>query len=111
MAKFKKPEIKNLFFESKEAMLEDFPENDDKFIVDTWNKKGRPFLWVKVEEKDNFAVYVDYAYGGLMLKYKGKEIGRGKDNIQFITENISALDKDVVVLDKDYYNVKKYLWF
>lgn len=112
MVKYQKPERKRLFFESVEECDKQFPRNDD---LKEWEEAGCPELWVRVEDKDTFVkgiyqhdyvVYADFGYGNLMLKHKGKEVSIGKHSIQGVPGH-----EDVIVLDRDYYGVKKFLWF
>jgi hypothetical protein len=73
--------------------------------VDEWQAKGKPHEWEMVEEKDVhgrcFRVYVDYGHGKIALTEEGKLVRHGKD---FLSTD------DVVVLEKEYYGVRKYIW-
>ena len=68
-----------------------------------WEEAGRPYLWLKVEEAvcGIFTVYIDLAYGYLLLFKSNEILGKGID---------SVITDEVIVLDKDYYGCSKYIW-
>jgi hypothetical protein len=77
----------------------------ERLGVDEWQKAGRPHEWENVETKDvcgkTYRVWLDYGHGKIALTKEGVLIKHGKDFLS---------DEDVVVLEKEYYGTKKYIW-
>lgn len=69
--------------------------------LEEWYKAGRPSTWEEVEKSDNYTVWVDFGYGALALFDGDNFLEAGKHEI---------IRGDVVVLDRDYYATKKYIW-
>lgn len=66
-----------------------------------WLKEGGPHVWEIVEEKDQYQVWYDTAYGKMAI-FKGDTIiGAGKHEI--VTD-------DIVAVDKEYYGTTKYIF-
>lgn len=70
---------------------------------DEWRKKGEPFLWEEVEKDGIFIVLKDKSYGKLAVFSKGILLGCGNSS-----EILTPLN--FVVLDKEYFQVHKYIW-
>lgn len=85
---------KNLFFNSV----------DEKLSLEDWEKEDYPRQWVRVESNDDYIVYIDYAYCavGLATTSSDKQI--------FAEGKFEIILDDIVVVDKDYYGTKKYIW-
>ena len=66
-----------------------------------WEELGRPYHWEIVEEKYDYKVALDSAYGHIAL-FKN-------DSLLDVTSRTIILE-DIVVLDKDYYSTSKYIW-
>lgn len=86
--------------------LSDYPHveriiPEDVNEIDLWEQQGRPYSWVTAEKKNGYEVLEDYGHGWLAVFKNEKLLGVGKDKIAL---------KNVVVLDKRYYGIKKYLW-
>jgi len=70
-----------------------------------WENEGMPHVFCKVESsEDGYEVQLDGAYGSLRLLYKGEAIAVGRNMISGI------IGHEIVVLDREYYGVSKYIW-
>ncbi len=71
-----------------------------------WINEGRPNVWVKVEEfSSNDSVYeveVNVAFGGMRLLENNVVVISGLGN--------TIAFADIVVLNKEYYGLSKYVW-
>lgn len=56
--------------------------------------------WKIVEREMNLIVWFDESYGLLALT----------DGVKVESGNLSIVTNDVVILDKNYYGTKKYIW-
>jgi hypothetical protein len=73
--------------------------------IDQWIAAGRPYNWT-LEERlmvkgRLIEVLIDVGYGGIALFINGTFAAFGKKNIVF---------EDLVILDKEYYQVSKLIW-
>ena len=96
--------IKDITFDSIEQQRKEWPQK-------RWEDEGRPRMWCKVEEITKMAgktykAEVDTAYGAVRISLNDEVIGMGK---WAVTTN--KKDEPVVLLDRDYYGVEKYIWF
>jgi hypothetical protein len=94
--------VKELVFDSIEKCREKGIDESE-----AWEKAGRPILWCTVEKEydyGEFVAQVDIGYGAVRLIKDGKEIARGKHAA------ISGNNARVIVLDKEYFGLEKYIW-
>jgi hypothetical protein len=68
---------------------------------DYWIKEGKPRTWAIVEEYQNYKVLEDSSYG-LIALFDSEEL------VDIHTQFITYIN--IVVLDKHYYNLSKYIW-
>jgi len=71
------------------------------FTTDEWEELGKPYHWAIVEEKDDYKVVVDSAYGHIALF---------KNDILLDFSPKTIILEDIVVLDRNYYGTDKYIW-
>jgi len=83
------------------ASVKEYRARFSKEDASDWEEAGRPHCWVHVEKEGEYSVEVDMPYGAIRLLKNGREVRRGKWGIFM---------KKIVVLDKDYYGVHKYIW-
>ena len=99
---------KKMTKEERKQLEEKLPEHAHKnkeenaMSQDEWIAASRPFIWSLIETKEKYSLYADEAYGLLALFSNGMLIKATTSNI-FGHENI-------LVLDKHYYGLNKYLW-
>jgi hypothetical protein len=98
-------QIQAVYTDKSHRILQNISEKSD---LEAWDKAGRPHEWECVEivehsDRKKYRVWVDYAYGKIALTVDGKLVQYGKD---FLSHEGS-----VIVLEKEFYGVKKYLWF
>lgn len=85
------------------VVFKHFPNDPDAF---KWEQAGRPRIFIPVEQEDGYTVVIDYGYSYMVL-FKGNKIcGTGKNEIIPYGESIH----NIIVLDKEYYNINKYIW-
>ena len=76
--------------------------NGDLMEMEDWKNIGSPYCWVTAEENDSVIVLIDIAYGYMAVLKEGVllKCSRSKEIVL----------EDLVILDKEYYNTKKYIW-
>ena len=105
---------KNLTVEMLSQLKKEFnnDRNDNKdrnhinvtnldFTIEQWEELGKPYHWEIVEEKDDFKVVLDTAYGHIALF---------KSDVLLDVSSRTIILEDIVILDKDYYGTDKYIW-
>ena len=71
--------------------------------ADEWIAAGRPAIVNELERKNGYVAAVESSYGKILLFSKTGEL--------LATGSHEAVSDKVVVLDKYYHGVQKYLWF
>ena len=69
---------------------------------------GSPYVWSHAETSGPYTVLRDHSYGLLALFQGDELLAVGKDHIfpsAWTSDPVS-----IVVLDRDYYGVHKYIW-
>jgi len=79
-----------------------FPHIEDRpMSQEEWEDEGCPHTWKLLEVNGEYSVVVDTSYW-MMFLFKNDEIISYGEHI-IITEN-------VVVMDKNHYEISKYIW-
>ena len=76
---------------------------EDEDLITNWTDRGSPHSWVEVEKSGRYTVFADVGYGWLVIFKDDSYLGRGM-------REITGIDAEIVVLDKEYYRVSKYIW-
>lgn len=94
----------------KEYNFSNFNDAASAWPQERWENEGRPHIWITAETQDGYEVQVDKAYGGVRLLIGNEIVAVG--NTMLTYSHTDATTKvEIVVLDKEYYCVSKYLWF
>lgn len=83
----------HIFVSSKEEL---------KTRKETWKLDGEPHVWMLEENNFVYEVWKDVAYNQIILLKNGNAVNHGVNIITF---------GNVIVVDKNYFDVSKYLWF
>lgn len=86
------------------AALPDHPHRNRQtpLTVAAWEQLGRPYVWEFVGVLKSYTAFKDNGYGVMALF--------GKDELLGTTRGVILTTPKVVLLDKEYYNLPKYLW-
>ncbi len=79
-----------------------FNSADELESFSNWKERGKPYLWVMVEDKKGYQAWMDFGHGVLVLTRGDKCLGYGK---------YSVVHGDIVCLDKEYSGSSSYLFF
>lgn len=84
-----------------------FPDHPVMIVTDQvkqsdWIAASEPYCLRHVESERGYDVFIDLAYGQVILVKGDTIVNWGK----YFTQA-----DDCICLDKEYYNVAKYLWF
>lgn len=98
-----------ILFKTKEEIEKVFPSGE----LELWEQAKYPRLAyldeTHIVKGEIYEVYVDIAYGHLLLYRDSHQVAVG------IAHSVISTDKDgnklpFIVIDKDYYDVHKYIW-
>lgn len=87
-------QLKDLYYDTEHIFEKQLTEEE-------WVNQNKPHIWWRVEVNENLMVLTDCGYGRIALFDGDKLIESSKASI--ITDT-------VVVMDKNYYPVTKYIW-
>lgn len=102
------------------VQLEEFTKDHPHlFLVDSedsdidpeeWNLMGKPFLWHKEEERDEFTLYRDMSFGAYALFNNNVLVGAHYDSWGNQTGPVIITTPGAVVVEKTYFDCDKYIW-
>lgn len=92
----------------KEYNFDSFEKGREEWPQERWESEGKPHIWITAETQGGYEVQVNTAYGGIRLLLNDEIVAVGDTMATYINSDNSI---EVVVLDKEYYGVSKYLWF
>jgi hypothetical protein len=87
-------QLKNIYYDTEHIF-------ETILTTQEWILQNKPHIWWCVEINENLMVLSDSAYGRIALFDGDKLIGSSKASI--VTDT-------VIVMDKNYYPVLKYIW-
>jgi len=74
---------------------------EKQISVEEWEKLNKPCIWWTVEIDGEYNVLLDIAHDRIALFKNDEYIDSSK---------VAIISDNIVVLDKNYYPVKKYIW-
>lgn len=96
-------ELANVFAPTPVVFIDSI---DHILNIEEWLQEGKPHEWLMVEESNGYQAWIDFGHGIVALTKGDEFVGSGKYQV------VGVIDHEhVVLLDKEYYGNKNYLFF